>query len=241
MSTTRLTDLSSDLGRGDTGRPRLTWYAQNERIELSGRVLANWVCKATNMLVEEFDVEPGAVVSLELPVHWRAFYWALATWRLGATVLVPSAGTEPAHQSVGADVRVLLAGTPASGDVVAVTPAALARNAGMALPPGHLDEAAVLSTYADEADVARETDLRSPALIGPAVRSSFAEMLSTPSETGQRVIVGPGIALDLALAAAAPIWGADGSIVLLEPRWAASQGEEELVRLAAVESAIHRP
>lgn len=239
MSTRRLDDLSSYLGRGDTGRPRLTWYAQNERIELSGRVLTNWVCKATNLLVEEFDVEPAAVVSLELPVHWRAFYWALATWRLGATVLVPSPGTGPANAS--ADVRVVLAGTPASGDVVAITPAALARSAGVALPPEHLDEAAVLSTYADDADAAGNADLGSPALIGPTVRSSFAEMLSSPTDTGQRVVVGPGIGLDVALAAAAPIWGNDGSIVLLDPQWAAAQSREELLRLAAVEAATARP
>ena len=52
----------------DPGRPRLTWYgAGGERIELSGAVLANWVAKTTNLLVEEFDAGPGTRVVLDLP------------------------------------------------------------------------------------------------------------------------------------------------------------------------------
>ncbi len=37
----------------DPGRPRLTWYgADGERVELSARVLENWVAKTANLLVE---------------------------------------------------------------------------------------------------------------------------------------------------------------------------------------------
>jgi acyl-CoA synthetase (AMP-forming)/AMP-acid ligase II len=75
----------------DGARPRLTWYgADEERVELSGRVLANWVVKATNLLTEEGDVGPGSRVVLDLPVHWRTPVWALAAWLAGAHVVLPA-------------------------------------------------------------------------------------------------------------------------------------------------------
>ena len=37
--------------------PALIWYSDNgERIELSGRVLMNWVNKTANLLIEECDL-----------------------------------------------------------------------------------------------------------------------------------------------------------------------------------------
>src|SRR5690625_7671347 len=64
--------------------PSLTWYGPDaERVELSGRVLANWVTKAANLLADEADVTPGALVQLDLPMHWRTAVWALAVWACG--------------------------------------------------------------------------------------------------------------------------------------------------------------
>src|SRR6476469_2959124 len=93
-STTPPAALLARLVAADPGRPRLTVYddadgpTRGERIELSGRVLANWVAKAANLLVDELGVERGDVVVLDLPTHWRAVYWALAVWRVGAVVAV---------------------------------------------------------------------------------------------------------------------------------------------------------
>lgn len=85
---TRVLDL---LTGDEPNQPRLTWYGPNdERVELSGRVLANWVTKATNLLVEEGDVEPGSQVLLDIPVHWRALVWALATWCAGGELVLPA-------------------------------------------------------------------------------------------------------------------------------------------------------
>src|SRR5690554_3627439 len=84
---TRVLDLI--LGQ-DPSQPRLTWYGEDdERVELSGRVLANWVTKATNLLVEEGEVEPGTRVLLDVPAHWRALVWALATWTAGGHLVLP--------------------------------------------------------------------------------------------------------------------------------------------------------
>ncbi|NVM99321.1 TIGR03089 family protein [Arthrobacter sp. SDTb3-6] len=73
--------------------PRLTWYGpDSERVELSGRVLDNWVAKTANFLADELDAGPGTVVALDLPVHWRSFVWLLATWAVGATAVAGGAG-----------------------------------------------------------------------------------------------------------------------------------------------------
>ncbi len=84
---TRVLDL---LTGDEPNQPRLTWYGpDDERVELSGRVLANWVTKATNLLVEEGEVEPGSRVLLDIPVHWRALVWAMATWCAGGELVLP--------------------------------------------------------------------------------------------------------------------------------------------------------
>lgn len=94
------------LLRADATRPRITCYDDRtgERIELSAKVLANWVAKAANLLTEEFDAEPGTRVALALPPHWRTLYWALAVWRTGATVVL-----SPPGAVTGADVVVTTA------------------------------------------------------------------------------------------------------------------------------------
>lgn len=65
--------------------PALIWYsAAGERIELSGRVLMNWVDKSANLLVEECELEPGEGFDLQAPLHWRTIVLGLAALRVGA-------------------------------------------------------------------------------------------------------------------------------------------------------------
>ncbi len=140
--------LLAGLVRSDPTRPRLTWYddhegpTQGERIELSGRVLANWTAKAANLLQEDLDVGPGSRVALDLPAHWRAAYWLFAIWGVGAEAMVGGAD--------GADVVVTSQPAVGSGALVAVTLAGLARTwTGAPLPSGAIDEAKELATYGD--------------------------------------------------------------------------------------------
>jgi len=80
--------------RSQGAGPLLTYYDLNsgERTELSATTCSNWVDKASNLLVEELDVGPGAPVDLELarsaPGHWVTFVVALAAWQVGAVVRV---------------------------------------------------------------------------------------------------------------------------------------------------------
>jgi uncharacterized protein (TIGR03089 family) len=140
-------DVPSLLGAllaSDPGRPRVTWYGPGgERVELSARVLENWVAKTANLLVEDLDAGPASRVRLDLPPHWRAAVWALATWAVGAA---------PAEQGEAADV--VVAPEPARGPLpeaarlVVVALPALARSASGA-PAGALDYNAEVSGFGD--------------------------------------------------------------------------------------------
>jgi uncharacterized protein (TIGR03089 family) len=72
----------------DGASPFLTYYddASGERIELSALTTANWVAKTANLLVDEYDLEPGETVAIGLPPHWLGVVWALSTWSAGAEV-----------------------------------------------------------------------------------------------------------------------------------------------------------
>lgn len=148
----------------DPGRPRVTWYGPaGERVELSGKVLDNWVAKTANLLVDELDAGPGTQVVLDLPAHWRTLVWLLATWSVGARVVVERpAGTpreSPGDGPAGAPVDVLVTADPAgpaalswrdqAERVVAVALPALAPSFGPALPAGAVDYALEVRTFGD--------------------------------------------------------------------------------------------
>lgn len=85
----------------DPGRPRVTWYGPGgERVELSGKVLDNWVAKTANLLVDELDVGPGSRVVLDLPPHWRTVVWLLAVWAAGGCAVVERFGPDAAGRVV---------------------------------------------------------------------------------------------------------------------------------------------
>lgn len=65
--------------------PRLTWYGE-DRIELSGQVISNWVTKTQNLLAGDLAAEPGGVLALGLGLSWRDLLWRIAGWGLGLTV-----------------------------------------------------------------------------------------------------------------------------------------------------------
>ncbi len=140
-------DLLRTLARTDSASPRLTWYgADGGRVELSGRVLENWVYKSANLLVEEADCQVGDTVAVDLPAgHWRATYWALAAWLCGATVRLDSG--QDSDVLVTADAN-RAADSAATLRILVALPA-LARSFPGQAPAGVVDEAAELATYGD--------------------------------------------------------------------------------------------
>jgi|SRR5690625_3958238 len=156
MSTPRsVADLVSMLA-ADPGRPRITWYAGGgERVELSGKVLDNWVAKTTNLLVEDLDAEPGLRVLLDLPAHWKQVVWALSVWRAGATVVLDSQASNPgADDDDFPDVVVTSqpdawTQVPRDTTVVAVALPSLARGWDGTLPEGVMDGVAEVPLFGD--------------------------------------------------------------------------------------------
>ncbi|GMA38963.1 TIGR03089 family protein [Mobilicoccus caccae] len=225
--------LVSLLRSGESARPRLIWYAPGERIELSGRVLATWASKVADLLQEDLDAEVGTRVLLVGAPHWRLLAWALGTWTLGATVVVDESGESATDVTAGIDVAAdivvadgsrIAAGefdTTTPDAVVALTRAALARTSPVALPPGVIDEAAVLLTYADEMEPYDSASADDPAVTG-SIDLTYGELVSPASDA--RVHLSASLPLPEVLRAAASTWAAGGSIVLTDPQWEAEQG-----------------
>lgn len=76
------------LARDRGHRPALVWYSSGERIELSGKVLANHIVKAANYLTS-IGVAEDSSVCIDLPDHWKALVWTLATAGCGARICTP--------------------------------------------------------------------------------------------------------------------------------------------------------
>ncbi|MFF2621526.1 TIGR03089 family protein [Oerskovia jenensis] len=243
-----IADLQRLITR-DPGRPRLTWYGEGgERVELSGAVLHNWVNKTVNLLVEEFDAGPGTRVVLDLPPHWRAIVWALATWRTGATLVVPSrtAGSDIVGPSA-ADVVVTSdpgswAGTDAQ--LVAVPLPALARRYDGDLPPGTIDAGSAVMTYGDQigwveeidvASVAIEPDVSHDGLVAWALAGT-----ALPSASAPRTLVGEQQVLAL-LRRTLEALALDGSVVATSPATTAALASDpvRLGRLRETERVTH--
>lgn len=183
--------LTSFTG-GDTTSPRLTWYgADGERTELSGRVLANWVTKASNLLVEEADAEPGTKVVLDLPVHWRALVWALASWTCGARLVLPGAEDAVEDGEEAPDVVVTHRPGQAPGEdgadlVLAVALPALAREwDGAELPSGVVDAAAEVMTFGDVLGYVSEPEEDDVALVGDDLEATFGELATWAAGSGE--------------------------------------------------------
>lgn len=74
--------------RTDPGGPLVTFYdeASGERQELSTTTYANWVAKASGLLVDEHGLERGDSIRIDLPTHWLATVFLGAAWNTGLVV-----------------------------------------------------------------------------------------------------------------------------------------------------------
>lgn len=228
----------------DPGRPRLTWYGDDgERVELSGAVLENWVNKTTNLLVEEFDAGPGTRVVLDLPVHWRTVVWALAAWRVGATVVLVAAADDATADDGAAPPDVVVtthpgrwAGTRA--ELVAVALPALARRFDGDLPARAIDAASAVMTYGDQVGWAPEPDPALDALVG-AGAEHLGHAVLVPETDGappRRLLVDGRLGVATSLRELLAAYRANGSVVLLSPAAAAALDDDASRRARMTEN-----
>ncbi|HWD04276.1 MAG TPA: TIGR03089 family protein [Amycolatopsis sp.] len=114
-------------------KPLITHYDDQlgSRVELSVATTMNWAAKTANWLVDEFDVEPGDDVAVQLPAHWQTAGVLLGAWWAGARVVPESDGA-----------RVVFIGPEAPVDAPAVAVVSLdPMGRGLTTPPpgGALD------------------------------------------------------------------------------------------------------
>lgn len=74
--------------RTNPGGPFVTFYdeASGERQELSTTTYANWVAKASGLLLDEHGLERGDSIRIDLPTHWLATVFLGAAWNTGLVV-----------------------------------------------------------------------------------------------------------------------------------------------------------
>ncbi|WP_347110332.1 TIGR03089 family protein [Paenarthrobacter sp. S56] len=206
-------NLMTSLRSGHSTSPRLTWYGpDSERVELSGRVLDNWVAKTSNLLQDELDAEPGMALRLDLPAHWKSFVWALAAWQLGMEVVLD-----------GSDADLLVTDNPDGGAgagfdaVVAVPLAALAMRWPGELPAGVVDYAAEVRSHGDVFMAHNEPEGGLPAVRGTATcpHAELVTGFAQQQDPGVRLLVRGAEGLEPGLAAALGAWNQDGSVVLV--------------------------
>ncbi|MFJ5955535.1 TIGR03089 family protein [Paenarthrobacter sp. NPDC092416] len=208
-------NLMTALRSGHSTSPRLTWYGpDSERVELSGRVLDNWVAKTSNLLQDELDAEPGMSLRLDLPAHWKSFVWALAAWQLGMEVVLDDGAADLLVTDTPDDAAA--AGFQA---IVAVPLAALAMRWPGELPSGVVDYAAEVRSHGDVFMAHNEPEAGLPALRGSAghEHGDLLEGFATGQESGVRLLVRAANGLEAGLAAALGAWKEDGSVVLVHP------------------------
>lgn len=209
-------DLMTSLRSGNSTAPRLTWYGpDSERVELSGKVLDNWVAKTSNLLQDELDAGPGMRLALDLPAHWKSMVWALAAWQLGLETVLN--GEE-------ADFLATAAPDAVNGKyeaVVAVALPALAMRWDGGLPAGFLDYATEVRSHGDVFMQHVDPDPAACAIVTSDGRRHLHQDLldgfAVPHEEGVRLHVAGGGGLEAALADALGAWRRGGSVVLTHP------------------------
>lgn len=189
----------------DGARPRLAFSSSDgERLELSGRVLANWSAKTANLLVAEADAEPGSTVALDLPHHWRTVVWALGTWLTGAAVVLPGAHDDALGESYDAVIttdpdRWL----PHSDVVVAVPLASFALRWPGTLPGAALDGSADVASHPDSLGPVAGIDPSADALVIDGRSWTYATLGAgdpLASDLDEHPLAGPLLAVVAALA-----------------------------------------
>ena len=211
-------DLMTALRSGHSTSPRLTWYGPDaERVELSGRVLDNWVAKTSNLLQDELDAEPGTRLRLDLPAHWKSMILALAAWQLGMEVVLDSGeaellathSPESAHHESGFDA------------VIAVPLPALAMRWPGELPPGVVDFGAEVRSHGDVFMAHVDPEASGRAVMSAAgtahVHSDLLTGFAAAHDAGVRLLVRAADGLEAALVQALGAWHNDGSVVLVHP------------------------
>jgi uncharacterized protein (TIGR03089 family) len=200
--------LGHALGE-DPSRPLLTFYddATGERTELSVATFANWVAKTANLLRDDLDLQPGAAVEVDLPLHWQSVVWLHACWATGLVVHLPGDGPDRAAAPDLAVVTHARADSDAAEVVsLGLGPMGLARPGQVPAYAGALDYDREVHGHGDRFSPAGGRAGTDPALVAGPTTYSGDDLTAAASEgpafpPGSRLLV--TTPLDTAAAAVA--------------------------------------
>jgi len=241
----------------DPSRPLLTFYddATGERTELSVATFANWVAKTANLLRDDLDLQPGARVEVDLPLHWQTAVWLHACWALGLVVVLPASGGDghPSQPGQPADLAVITHDRAESdaGEVVSLGlgPMGLARPGNTPSYSGALDYDREVHGHGDRFAPTGSARGADPALAAGATTYSGADLVTAAGAAaalpaGGRLLVTTALDTPAAVVAAVLVPLATPVTVVLcrhlDPgRLAARAAQEHLVaRLTTREHAV---
>lgn len=226
--------LLADLRQNRPSSPRLIWYGPGgERVELSGRVLDNWVAKTSNLLVDELDADQGTTVLLDMPAHWRSLCWALAGWQTGSTIRVETSDAAASPDIiVTTDPWRWAEAVAVPQYLVAVALGALDMKWNGQLPKDAIDYAGEVRSHPDEylglatgPAAGTALQLRSGDVSYARLLSDFADdgvnRQPLPEDTAgpqdNTVLIDAGLRLSEVLQLSLGVWSSGGSVVLLHP------------------------
>jgi uncharacterized protein (TIGR03089 family) len=169
--------------------PLVTFYdvRTGERTELSVTTYANWVAKTSSLLLEEYDVERGARVRLDLPAHWLSPVFLGAVWNLGAAAVLADGPADLVVTGPDGIDRARIAGAP----VLATALHPLGRPFEAALPTGVDDFGRVVWSQPDAFTPYDSPEDEDVAVAGAPGVSSPAAAASSPRRTRLPLPVSP--------------------------------------------------
>lgn len=170
-------------------QPLVTYVdpAGGERTELSAVSLGNAAAKIANALREEFELEPGDRVVLDLPLHWQRATWCAGAWT--ASCIVQSS-IEDARLVVTTPTRA--AGLPSlTVPVVAVSLHPFGLPITETLPDG-VDDVTLAVRQQPDAYLFEPPSAASPALQLDGVLLSQAQLLDAGRDLAAQCGLGEG-------------------------------------------------
>ncbi|WP_147105697.1 TIGR03089 family protein [Nesterenkonia populi] len=138
-------------------RPAAVWYdgSSGDRVELSGRVLANWAVKLINLISSEWEISPEAEVVIDMPPHWKTAAVHLAVRALGPLKVRTEGSGNPEQLVIAADPLLWAEDEDAEFEELAGVSLGLLDSsfedaAGEALPAWALDVSAEVRQHPDQ-------------------------------------------------------------------------------------------
>lgn len=184
--------LFADLSQQAT--PALVFYGKDDqRVELSGRVLDNWVAKTANLLTDEYNLGPGGHIVIDPTPHWRTVALAAAIWRIGATAVLWPHGSHQKHIDLHTMIRAQdslhpeIASTDHHDLMIFAYPALAMELPAEDLPATAYDFCAEIRAYGDLFHPHSTPEVNDWSLLAATEKMTYETLLQKTAEYAQKI------------------------------------------------------